>query len=85
MRARRIVREALKVHQINDGDLLVFDESKAPLPWEDIQRIGGYLNNSGRGNCILITVRNMEGVHVFDENEMRKMGWIHESSVSTAS
>lgn len=84
MRARRIVREALKIHQINDGDLLVFDKSKAPLPMVDIQRIASYLNGSGRGNCILVTVDNMDGVYVFDEDKMREMGWIHESSINTA-
>lgn len=74
MKARQIAREALRVHKIEDGDFLVFDTGVG-MKIQDLQLIGSYLNKTGRGNCILTMVDRIDGVHVFDESEMNKLGW----------
>lgn len=74
MKTRQIVREALRVHKVEDGDFLVFD-SNIGMKIQDLRNMGEYLNRSGRGNCILVLAEKVDGVHVFDEAEMNRLGW----------
>lgn len=75
MRSRRVVREAMRVLNINDGDMILFDREKTGFKMDDIHRIGQYLTKQGKGDCILVLVNRTEGVEVLDERQMRDLGW----------
>lgn len=76
MKARRVVREATRVLDLKDGDVLVFDKSKAPLRYADIEAISKHLGMTGRERCLVVIVQDMDGVHLLDEEQMRERGWV---------
>lgn len=75
MKARRVVREAVRKLRIQDGDIVILDNTNAPFTQGDLKEIARVLGNSGRPNCLVIMARP-EDIRKLDEAEMNRLGWV---------
>lgn len=73
--AKRFVRNLVKVHGVQNGDIILIKKGAAPATKIGLETIAEHFSKSGREDCLLIIVDDLGDLSVINEAQMRELGW----------
>lgn len=77
VKLRTLVRTAIRVHRINDGDVILLKaHTEAIADKKSVHDFANAIRAGGRPNCVLIALDDFNELQVLNEEDMAKHGWV---------
>lgn len=74
---RNLVRTALRVHKVQDGDVILLKANTSEIASkQQVHDFANAIRAGGRHNCVLIALDDFNDLRVLNEEDMEKHGWV---------